>query len=1189
MKIFYFISLLVIFSLTSVSKENDVLVTPSESDSECCPEGRGVLPKLINDNRNNYAPYVSKGVELSPNLKGKEILWFTQGAIHRKDVDDASLNYVIRDENLSGKCANLDWKDRTSVVFVDLDEDSKDINNWTIGSISIYKSTVYFCTHEALHKNGINGSGQLLNIWVGDIIYKNGRVYISNPQEIDEINSWSDTFESWDSHPYISSNGKHLFFASDRDKNDSIKGRNPKNTNIWYSNKSSGSWSHPILVEGANTDSMDWTPALSIDEKYLYFSSSINGNFDIYAAEFISGVGSKVKTPVKIEKVLNEGSKCDGKAIQINTQANEIFPFINNNGEIYYTSDKEGGFGKYDIYSCISTGCLYYELTLLDACNNADPVKSPLTKLIDLNGNELTPVDKLGDNTYRYKLLPNMKYEAFGGSSFSVTNSDCYTSDDGILTHYSEPLLNTITEFMTDTKTSTDTLYFDEIKYNNLLKGIEGNKIYKPVITREKINGNIVDITSSRTDTFTPLNNDEWSVIRLKTEVTNWNQPTQMVLNDGCKSTGVKVSTSSVKSMKTMGKGISTFTAEKELFIKDTVYVTPQYKKPYKVQLEVAVIDACSGKIIENSMVAVKGGSLDTLVTNNKGNLTKFNLECGQEYTILGGFKKSQNTKEINDNYVLKYLSKDAKIKVDGANIESEKKTISTNEINGDTIFRDTVYIMPQPNIRYNLIVKNQLDGRHILDPELKINNEVIKSDTATRYLDYGAKVKSSGGSNYSGFDCSIFDSVVVQSYHIPVKGVEYTLESKISELELVVGANVNSDLSYTSPYNITNSDLCQNTVINDTVWLLPSYYFKPACEMKYITLEGFHKNIPYFQTGFWEVNSKENFQSHLDRLESGFTIDKSEKQVTRDKSDYTVVNESSLYPIKLDDKNKYSISNARWIELHPNNTYWGQRKDLWQGESPERFDKREERINDYKKFSERVSENLDAMAEEIAMNIIPVFNEIKSKPGNEQSKLLIEMFALSDQRDVKRGWYIGDETIKYTEGEYNERNNQINFKNININPPVVNENTKTVSAKTDLNYNNSTLSELRAWFGYNEIYKRLKKYSSFNEFPTDKVITPDNPAPSNIELNKANIIILTKGKKIDEFSKSHIDKYADKNKESSFYLYDTTRRVEIQIRVVNYSEGYLVPSDCCIEVVVNPKNKKKAVITPRINAKVEE
>ena len=80
-------------------------------------------------------------------------------------------------------------------------------------------------------------------------------------------------------------------------------------------------------------------PALSVDEKKLYFSSDMPGTYgmsDLFYVEIYEG--GTFGAPVNLGDI-------------INTEARESFPFISKAGNLYFSTDGRAGLGGYDIYA----------------------------------------------------------------------------------------------------------------------------------------------------------------------------------------------------------------------------------------------------------------------------------------------------------------------------------------------------------------------------------------------------------------------------------------------------------------------------------------------------------------------------------------------------------------------------------------------------------------------------------------------------------------------------------------------------------------------------------------------------------------------------------------------------------------------------------------------------------------------
>ena len=110
-------------------------------------------------------------------------------------------------------------------------------------------------------------------------------------------------------------------------------------TSIYYSHRSDASWSKGEKLHISNdTASVFAHPAISPDGKYLYFVSNALGSIggtDIWRAHMEGN---------KVTYVENLGDA-------VNSDANEMFPTLSPDGILYYSSDREGGYGALDIYS----------------------------------------------------------------------------------------------------------------------------------------------------------------------------------------------------------------------------------------------------------------------------------------------------------------------------------------------------------------------------------------------------------------------------------------------------------------------------------------------------------------------------------------------------------------------------------------------------------------------------------------------------------------------------------------------------------------------------------------------------------------------------------------------------------------------------------------------------------------------
>lgn len=128
--------------------------------------------------------------------------------------------------------------------------------------------------------------------------------------------------------------GKTMVFA----KGNSGKRKGTSDVDLYLSRFRNGQWSEPTPININQPDAWESTPAMSPDGRTLYFSSNRKGGFgglDIYSAQ-MDGRG-------RFGKVRNLGP-------EINTAGAELFPYVSENGKLYFSSDGQSGYGMLDIF-----------------------------------------------------------------------------------------------------------------------------------------------------------------------------------------------------------------------------------------------------------------------------------------------------------------------------------------------------------------------------------------------------------------------------------------------------------------------------------------------------------------------------------------------------------------------------------------------------------------------------------------------------------------------------------------------------------------------------------------------------------------------------------------------------------------------------------------------------------------------
>lgn len=138
----------------------------------------------------------------------------------------------------------------------------------------------------------------------------------------------------WESQPSVSADGKTLYFVSNR-------GGGEGGMDIWVTHLApNGKWTNPRnLGDVINTPFSEETPFIHPDGKTLYFTS--DGHV---------GMGGKDIYVTRMDSVGN-WSAPENLGYPINTWKDEQGLFVAASGDYaYFSSDREGGFGKLDIY-----------------------------------------------------------------------------------------------------------------------------------------------------------------------------------------------------------------------------------------------------------------------------------------------------------------------------------------------------------------------------------------------------------------------------------------------------------------------------------------------------------------------------------------------------------------------------------------------------------------------------------------------------------------------------------------------------------------------------------------------------------------------------------------------------------------------------------------------------------------------
>ncbi len=346
-----------------VKEKEDLSNLPLEPTYGCCSDGvPSMLAPPINSSselgeglslRNVFDLDAWKDeaayIEIDKHNPLKETLWFVSsrdtlmteqnsGEISNHYTQIYSIKRELDPEK--GYCPSEGWDPNsckvlevTTVLGSKSTEQVRKFNDLNKGSVWIVGDTM-FISAQKLIDNAIDLSGkQYLNIWT---LTRQKDGSWDNPNQILEPVSQELT---WESHPTVSSDGRHMFFTSTRINADSKKAKGTGD--IYYSYKEhNGKWTKPKFVSAINTEYSHETPRIDPTEKFLMYASqkSKDSKFQIYQIDIqkreIKDGSVRLEcegSPRPIEEKLV--STCDHNvAFKVNDpNYNQRYPFWYNN------------------------------------------------------------------------------------------------------------------------------------------------------------------------------------------------------------------------------------------------------------------------------------------------------------------------------------------------------------------------------------------------------------------------------------------------------------------------------------------------------------------------------------------------------------------------------------------------------------------------------------------------------------------------------------------------------------------------------------------------------------------------------------------------------------------------------------------------------------------------------------------
>lgn len=280
-------------------------------------------------------------------------------------------NYTEANKQMQ-KFASLAPKDQRAIAFNEdpnylpklksqtklFDEQILDINDkkyGDFGAVLTNDNTFYFTSSRNTARKTYGRDEQpFMDIYTATY---NNNGSISEPQPLTDLNT-----KYHDGPLAITGDGSTMYFASEsfrEGESERVKGQKNSLIYLYKATKKDGKWGNVTLLPFNDKKWSTGNPSVSKDGKTLYFASNRKGSLgngtDIWKAD-VTGVNTYGE-PVNLGK-------------KVNTEGNENYPFIADDGKLYFASDGHKGFGALDIF--------FIDLTRNgEPVNLGEPVNSP--------------------------------------------------------------------------------------------------------------------------------------------------------------------------------------------------------------------------------------------------------------------------------------------------------------------------------------------------------------------------------------------------------------------------------------------------------------------------------------------------------------------------------------------------------------------------------------------------------------------------------------------------------------------------------------------------------------------------------------------------------------------------------------------------------------------------------------------
>lgn len=381
-------------------------VTKSETLAKDNKLSGGILDSKVNSDAEDYGAYLIYG-------KNNDTLYFTSSRLvkgKKKIAKTAEIFFCTRPSSFrNSKDINQGWSKALPIKTK-----SSRISQYTRGSQAISTDRIIFAAERDLTNKKARGTSYLFDLW--EMTRKIDG--FTNPKPLDNVNN----ADSWESHPALSSDGKMLFFVSNREGG---KG----GLDIWYSVLDyRGEWSKPKLAPNINTPGDERSPHCGADG-YFYFASNWNYSNkklsvtkqDIYRAEYKNEHGILLPiNPILLDLAIKQDADKYGLSVpnnlKYNSESDDEFPFISpDRKNIFLTSNRDSKFEKRNIYAfSLPKSRIRLQVNISE-------------KILDANGNVIQSLrPKIGLNMTLIDIASGKSTEINSGKPYEVDANKQY-------------------------------------------------------------------------------------------------------------------------------------------------------------------------------------------------------------------------------------------------------------------------------------------------------------------------------------------------------------------------------------------------------------------------------------------------------------------------------------------------------------------------------------------------------------------------------------------------------------------------------------------------------------------------------------------------------------------------------------------------------------------------------------------